>query len=172
RLDAVDRHEVHVVDAALAAIAVNQVDQAVANSLDRRDVELHRPDLALHTPGAELDGATVGAARILYPEGDGADAGTVDARKALGEAFGLGVDDEVDAALLVEQHVLGAVARGSDEAHLLEQGAKRLGVPGGVFDELEAVGAHRVGVIDDAGLKSFRHLVHGRLFLPRGPAGP
>jgi hypothetical protein len=68
----------------------------------------------------------------------------VQARKALGEAVGFGVDDEVDLALPVQQHVLVAVAGDGHEAHALEQRAHRGRVRRGVLDELEAVGAHRV----------------------------
>ena len=85
-----------------------------------------------------------GMARILHAERDGADAGPVQTRKTLREAVGLGVDDEVDAALAVEQHVLVAVSGDGLEAHALEQRAHGHGVGCGVLDELEAVGAHRV----------------------------
>jgi hypothetical protein len=68
----------------------------------------------------------------------------VQARKTLREAVGLGVDDEVDLALAVQQHVLVAVLGDRLEAHALEQRPHGHGVGCGVLDELEAVGAHRV----------------------------
>src|SRR5262249_14655192 len=45
-------HEVDVIDAAVA-VAVDEKDEAVADALDRRDIQFHRPDLALHRPGTE-----------------------------------------------------------------------------------------------------------------------
>ena len=66
------------------------------------------------------------------------------AREALRERIRLGVDDEVDAALAIQQNVLVAVPRDRRKAHALEQRTHGGGVWGGVFDELEAVGAHRV----------------------------
>ena len=146
--------EIDVVDGAALAVAVDQVDQRIADALDGRDVELHRPDLALDAPGAERQGALVGDGRVLHPEGDGADAGPVHAGEALGEAVLLGVDDEVHVALAVERDVLGAVLGDPHEAHALEQRAERRRIGRGVFDELEAVGAHRIDLVDlgDVGL--------------------
>jgi hypothetical protein len=80
------------------------------------------------------------------------------ARERLRERGRLGVDDEVDLALAVEQHVLRPVLGDGGEAHLLEQPAERRGIGRGVFDELEAVGAERV-VPEVMG----RRVRHGRL---------
>ncbi len=66
------------------------------------------------------------------------------AREALAEAVRLGVDDEVDVALPVQRHVLAAVPRDDRKAQPLEQRAQQLRIGRGVFDELEAVGAHGV----------------------------
>jgi hypothetical protein len=80
----------------------------------------------------------------LHTESDGADAGAVQAGKALGKAVGLGIDDEVDAALAVQRDRLVAVLRDGFEAHAFEQRAHGRRVRRGVFNELESVGAHRV----------------------------
>ena len=151
-IDPRQEFEIDVVDAALLAVAVDQVDQRIADALDRRDVELHRPDLVLDTPGAERQRPLVGEGCVLHPEGDRADRRAVHARKALGEAVGLGIDDEVHVALAVERDVLGAMPGDLHEAHALEQAAKLGGIGRGVLDELEAVGAHG---IDGVGLEQF-----------------
>ncbi len=65
-------------------------------------------------------------------------------REALAETARLGVDDEVDVALLVQRDVLAAVTRRDRKAHALEQRTQQLGVGRGVLDELEAVGTHRI----------------------------
>src|SRR5258708_36383996 len=91
-LDAWKKLEVDVVDAAAFAVAVDQIDQRIADALNRRDIELHRPDLVFHTPGAERQGALVGEGRVLHAKGDGADAGAVHAGEARGGALGLAVD--------------------------------------------------------------------------------
>ena len=62
----------------------------------------------------------------------------------LGEAVRLGIDDEVDVALAVERDVLALVPGDRGEAHLGEQRAQQLGIGRGIFDEFEAVGAHRI----------------------------
>ncbi len=66
------RHEIDVVDR-VVAVAVDQIEDAAADSLDRGDVELHRPDLAGDRLGAEADGALIGARGVAHAEGDGAD---------------------------------------------------------------------------------------------------
>ena len=139
--------EVDVVDgqvAVVAGITVDQVDQRIADALDRRNVELHRPGLARHRPGAELDGAPVRGGGILDAKGDRTHARTVDARKGLRERVRLGVDDEIDIALAIERDVLLAMGRHRAEAHPLEQRPEPLGIGRRVLDELEAVGLHRV----------------------------
>jgi hypothetical protein len=166
RIDAVQPPEIHIVDGAAVAVAVHEVDQAAANALDGRDVQLHRPDAAVERPGAELDRALEGVAGIGDPEGHGAGGGPVHAAEALGEAGGLGVEDEIRPALAPERHVLAAVAGHLDEAEAREDPAEMLGVGAGELDEFEAVRAHRVGVGDAAGdVGAIRRDVHG--LLPR-----
>ena len=99
-----------------------------------------------------LSGALVRGLRVLDPEGHGAGARAVGLGIFLGVAAGLGIDDEVAVALLVERDVLALVPRDLGEAHLREQDAQQLDIGRGIFDELEAVGAHRVLEAEDAGL--------------------
>ena len=62
--------------------------------------------------GAERGGALDGGGGVLDAEADVADADAVGQVGGVGEALALGVDDEIDAALAVEGHVLGDVAAG------------------------------------------------------------
>ena len=158
-VDAGQEVEIDVIDAAALAIPVHQINQRIADALDGRNVELHRPHLVFHPPGAERQGALVGGGRILHPESDGADAGTVHAREALREALLLAVDDEVDVTLAEQRDILGAMPRHLDEAHALEKPSERLGIGRGVLDELEAVGAHRIDRIGagQSGVAVARH---------------
>ncbi|MDT4831602.1 hypothetical protein FQZ97_651190 [compost metagenome] len=154
RRHARQRLEVHVVEAdvadvarlraVLAGPAVHQVDQAVADALDGGNVQLARAGLVGEAPGAQRGGALVGLLGVLHAEGDGAHARAVLARKALRERIGFGVQDEVDRALAVQQHVLVAVLGDGHEAHALEHLAHRDRIGCRVLDEFEAVGAHRV----------------------------
>src|SRR5690606_16987396 len=98
-LGALDRHEVDIIDGAARSVAVDQIDQAVADALDGGDGEFHRPDMGFDAPGAELAGALVGLGGIPDAEGHGTDRRTMDAGEALGKAFRLGIEDEVDVAL-------------------------------------------------------------------------
>ncbi len=66
------------------------------------------------------------------------------AREALTEAVRLGVDDEIDIALPMQRDILAAVSGGGGKAQPLEQSTQQHGIFGGVFDELEPVGAERV----------------------------
>ncbi len=143
RLGVDDGYEVDIVNRALA-IAIDQVDQAAADSLDRRDVEFHgtrgdRPGF-----GAQIQRARECQARVGDAKRHGAGARPVSARESLRKAVVLRVDDEIDVALIVQRHVLGAVARDRGQAHALEQPAQLFGIGRGVLDEFESVGAHRV----------------------------
>ena len=100
--------------------------------------------MRFHAPRALLGRAGESVRGVLDPECNGADRGAVHSRERLREASGLGVDDEVDLSLAIEEHILGAVLRDRREAHLLEQPAERGRVRRRVLDELEAVGAERV----------------------------
>ncbi len=126
-IDARQILEVDVVDRAALAIAVDEIEQQIADALDRGDVELHRPDLALDAPGAERQRPLVGEGRVLHAQRNGADAGSVHACEPLGEALRLGVDDEVHIALAIERDILRAMPRDLGEAHALEQRAQRRG---------------------------------------------
>ena len=65
-------------------------------------------------------------------------------RKIPGQTLRLAVNDEVDVALPVQQHVLAAVAGDQTEAHLLEQRLQQVGRGRGELDEFEAHQAHWV----------------------------
>src|SRR6266480_4258690 len=147
RLEPRQRLEIHVVDSVaviVLRVAVDEVDERVADALDRRDAQLARPGAALHAPGAALEEPVVGRRGVLHAEGDGAHARAVAAGEVLRERARLGVDDEIGVALLVEQHVLVAVPGDRLEAHALEELAERPGIARRVLDELEAVGLDRV----------------------------
>jgi hypothetical protein len=68
----------------------------------------------------------------------------VQAREALREGLGVGVEDEVDLALPVERDLLVAVPGDRPEAHALEHPGHRQRIGRGVLDELEALRAHGV----------------------------
>ena len=125
-------------------VAVDQVQRRAADALDRRQAQLHRAGGHVHRLRAQFQRTGVGAMCIAYPEGHGAGAGAVLGGKVAGQAARFAVDDEVDVALAVEQHVLAAVARHQGEAHLLEQGLQGVGGRRGEFHELEAAQAHGV----------------------------
>ena len=128
----------------LAAPAVDEVDQRVADALDRRNVEFHRARLRVEAPCAEFERPPVGERGVLDAKCDRADRRPVQPRKALREGIRFRVDDEVHAALPVQRHVLVTMPGDGDEPHAGEQAAQRGRVGCRVFDELEAVGSHRV----------------------------
>ena len=79
-----------------------------------------RNGMSLDLPCAPLDQGVHRRRRIAHPESDRADRRPVHPGKSLGEAAGLGIDDEVDVALAVQQHIFRAVLRDRAETHLLE----------------------------------------------------
>ena len=117
--------EVHVVDGTLA-VAVDEIDERTADADDGRDVELHGPDAAAMRLGAERNGALEGRGRVVHAERHGAHRRPVRLRELLAEGIRLGVDDEVDVALRMQRHVLGAVAGDHREPQALEQAAQQL----------------------------------------------
>ena len=62
RIGAGERHEVDVVDREVP-VAVDEVDEAVADAVDARDVELHGRGARRHLPGAELERVLVAPRR-------------------------------------------------------------------------------------------------------------
>src|SRR5665213_3909090 len=88
-LDTRQRHEIDIVDRAARPVAVDEVDEAAADPLDRRDVQLHRPDAARDRLGAQFGGAAVRGGGVADAERDRADAGSVQPGEALREALGL-----------------------------------------------------------------------------------
>src|SRR3546814_5551512 len=108
--------------------------------------QLHRPGRRLDHPGAHLAGAPAGRRRVLHPEGDGADRGTVQQGEGLGKALALGIEDEVHVALAVERHVLGAVPGDGGKAEGLEKASELDRLRRGELDELEAVELGRAHV--------------------------
>ena len=139
-----DGHEVDVVDGALA-VTVDQVDETAADALDRRNIELHRPDMAMEGLRPQLLGPLIRGGPVLDPERHRTDAGPVLLGEGPREAVWLGGDDVIDAALLKECYVFRAVTGHGLETHLAEQRAQCPGVGGGVLDELEAVRPHGIG---------------------------
>ena len=89
---------------------------------------------------------------VLDAERHGAGAGAVGLGIFLGVGAGLGIDDEVAIRLLVERDVFALVPGDFGKAHFREQRAQQLDVGRGIFDELEAVGAHRIVEAENAGL--------------------
>lgn len=148
----VQRHEVHVIDADvadapvafLAGPTVHQVDQRIADALDGGNVQLHRAAVRVEAPGAQFQCALVGLGGVLDAESDGTDRRTVQTGETLRERIRLGIDQEVDAALAIQRHVLVAVLGDGLEAQQFKHLAQRGGVRRGIFNELEPGGAHRV----------------------------
>ncbi|OQC07350.1 MAG: hypothetical protein BWX79_01898 [Alphaproteobacteria bacterium ADurb.Bin100] len=152
-----NRHEVHVVDRELA-VAVHEVDAAAARPVHRRNVELHHFHADRHRPGAALQRAPVGRGRVTHPQCHGGDDRLVVQRAALPCATPMGIDDDIDAALAVQQHLARAVPRDRAKAQRLQHLAQGLGPGGGVFDEFDAFHAQRVGrLVDRFAVVCFRH---------------
>ena len=121
RVDGRDRHEVDVVDRELAP-AVDEVDAARADAVDRRDVQLHRLHVGRHRPGAAVERAPVARRRRRARAARRRD----DRRRCRSRRGVVRVDDDVHVALAVQQHLARAVARDRPKAHRLEHLAERL----------------------------------------------
>ena len=138
------KDEVDVVDGFAILEAVDQVQRRTANALDGRQLQFHRAGGNVHRLCAQLQRALVGVVRILHAESHAAGAGPMFRRKVGAHAARLAVDDEIDVALAVQHHVLGAVLRHFDEAHALQHRLDHARRGGGELHKLEAHQAHRV----------------------------
>jgi len=94
---------------ALLAIPVDEIDQAVTNTVDSRNVQSHRPHLAFERPSSEFQGAVLGRRSVLYPKRDGAAGRSMNAGEGLSETVRLPVDDEIDAALPEKRYIFRSV---------------------------------------------------------------
>lgn len=88
--------EIHIIDGALVAVAVDKREGALADAVDGGDVELHGANLADERLGALGDGILLGLAGIAHPKRHAADTRPVQAGKLLGLGVRLGIDHEVD----------------------------------------------------------------------------
>ena len=104
------RHEVDVVDAAVLAEPIDQVDQAALEAADRRDHQLVGADAAAKDLRPVAQRALDRALGVVDPECERADRGAVLLDEGAGERLLLGVEDQVDVALAVQAHVLRLVA--------------------------------------------------------------
>src|SRR5262249_6333227 len=90
------RDEVHVADrevTSISRISVDEIDEAAADALYRRDVELHRSHFAGVWLGAKLQRTLVRLRSVLHAHGKRARARPVHARKRLREAVRFAIDD-------------------------------------------------------------------------------
>ena len=159
-IDGGNRDEVHVVDGKLF-VAVHKINAAAARAVNGGNVQLHHLRMGGHFPGTALAGIGVGGTRVAHPQGDGRNAGRVRSMRGALRIHWVGVHHDIEPALAVQQHLAGAVACHRFEAHHLQHLAQGLRLGSGVFDELHAVQAQRVGRVTERCLQ--RLAIAGRV---------
>ena len=97
-----------------------------------------------HGPGATVQGAAIGCRRVTHPQRNRREHRLLGRLHAVRAGADMGIDDDVHAALAVQQHFARAMPGNRLEAHHLQDLAQRLRPGGGVFDELDAGQAERV----------------------------
>ena len=142
-VDGRNRHKIDVINRELV-VAVHKVNTAFANAVNGRDVQLHHLDPRRHGPGASLQRTAVRRGRIAHTQGHGGYHGFVILRRCAARRRPMGVDDDIDSALSVQQHFSRAVPRHGPKAHHLQHLPQCLGFAGGVFNELNAFQPERV----------------------------
>ncbi len=143
-LGAGDRFE-FAIDIALVAVAVDQIQHAVADALDDRRVHGARVGLVID-PGATVADGLLGhpRGRFLHTDREAAGAGSVGLGEIGGEGIRILVHEEVHAALAVQRQRAAAMARHRRETHALEQRLQQRRVGRGELDEFKPVDAHRI----------------------------
>ena len=143
RVDRRNGAEVDVVDREFV-VPVDEVDEALADAVDRGDVELHRPRPHGNLPCAELQGPAERGVGIADADRERADDGALGRLHGARNVRGLRVHDDVHLALAIELDLAGAMARDRPEPHPFEHAAQGLRLGRGELDELDAVDAEQV----------------------------
>ena len=154
--------ELGIIGRALGAVAIDEIQQAAADALDGGHVERLLRRRNIRGLGAERQCALIGLLRIDHAERHRRRAGPVRGDEIEAVGAGLLVDEIIDVALAIDRDLLGPVPRDRHIAHQPEQRVQFFGPRMRVFDELEAVGAHRVVGGDGGGRRVVRKRTHGR----------
>ncbi len=162
RIPGTQPFELLVVGRALGAVTIDEIQQAAADALDGWHIERFLRGRNIRRLSAEREGALIGQARIDHPKGHRRRAGAVRSDEAMTVGARLFVDQVIDVALAIHRDRLGLVARHRRKTHQPEQGMKLLGLRVRIFDELEAVGAHRVVIGNGGGGRIVRKRTHGK----------
>src|SRR5690606_7850764 len=142
--------EVDVIDVQVLAVAVDEVDQRMADAADGRDVELHYSRANVDRLRAALDRERVSLGRVAHPEPHSASRGAMFGGEIGGRAPRLVIGNEVDAALAPELHGLASVTCDPGKSHALECGLQDAFFRRTEFQEFEAIEAERI-------VKEIRH---------------
>ena len=146
-------------------MTVDEVDAAGTGAMDRRDVQLHRRDMHRRIPRAGVEHMTVRGGGIVHAQRDRGDLRLL--RRS--DRAGMRVDDDVHAALAIQQHLARAVPCDRLEADQFEYLAECLRLRGRVLDVLDAFDAERIARVGDrfavGGLRGGGHgvAVHSKL---------
>ena len=155
------RHRIEIDLPQLAEVGdvVDEINEAAAKPAHRRNVELARPDGLMERTVEQPLRAVERCFRVIDAQRDGAHGRAVRDVEGMREAFLLGVDHEIDVALLPARHGLGLVLAGAAEAEAGEElrEVRRGPLVDRKLDELDAMAARAVRQRrrtrrDDAGL--------------------
>mmetsp|Transcript_25774 Transcript_25774/g.65581 ORF Transcript_25774/g.65581 Transcript_25774/m.65581 type:complete len:288 (+) Transcript_25774:1802-2665(+) len=145
--------KVDVIDIEIVAIAVDQVDDGIADAADAWNVQLARAGIHVHRLGALSQKVLVGLAGIAHAKAHAAGGWAMLTGEIPCRGFGLVIGDEVDTALAPQLDILGPVAGNLCEADQLEHRFQMAFFRRGKFDELETVEAGGI----------FKKVCHGAL---------
>ncbi len=143
-----------VIQRAVLAVLVDDVQQAAADALQHIGVVAGQGAAAraFGLAGAARQRALIGGLGVGDAEGHAVGRWAV----VLGEVRrlpgGRAVDQHGDVALLQAHHAVGRVHMGGGEAHQLQARNHRFGLGAGEFDELEAVDAEGVFLVEFGGV--------------------
>src|SRR5215831_17673803 len=117
----------------------DEVDEVAVGRVDRRDFRFLWTDSAIEALAMKRRCAVERPDTVVGDEAHRADGGPVDYELRIGERTRLGIDDEVDLPLVVQRHVLRAMASRATESHRFEErGERSFGLcPDGELDERE-----------------------------------
>jgi hypothetical protein len=135
KIDVVDREFV---------VPVDELDEALADAMNRGNVELHRPRPHRYLPRPELARPAERPVGVANADRERADDGPFGGLHGARDIGRLRVDDDVHRALPVELDLAGPVPRDRPEPHPFEHAAQRLGLRRGEFDVFDPVDSERI----------------------------
>ena len=156
-----------VVDRALVAVAIDQIEQAAADALQCGHIERERAGGRIGRLDPEPPSAVVSMRGVDHAKAHRRCARPVQRGKACGVGSGLRVHEVINITLTVDSDRLRAMFGDGDKAHEPKEPMQLCRLWMGKLDEGKTVGAHRILRTDFCRRRVVRKWTHDKILLCR-----